>query len=495
LNRQPSIRAGFIFAVITTIILGAGSCAVPLAPGYQISRRALEIQFVPGAGSKVGIHDSYTLVNSGNAPLTFIDVVFPDENAYGRSGLKVEWDGQAATPEELPEEYQPGSPGALRLNFRSPWNAKEKRNLVVDYTLSEPAGGNGTFVLGPESFFLGTGGWLVDLLPPNHILATAPAPLSKTVYSVRVPNDFKVFARGSSAGEKRDGSEKIYSFALTPKDAVPFVIAGRYDSSAGGDKSGATVWSAAKQGNLPPAASKRFGSAWQILQKNFGVLNKREDEPLIVEAPNAGFGDRGNADENFPAFPGGVFINSGIPDGDPANKGFYDAVESALARTWFGDALVPAPAARIALGEGLPVYAAIVIDQELDGEAGRRRRIAQLLNQIEEARQNLKASEKSVTATNDADSREQKRIARAKAALLFIDLEDSAGANPVRLGLAQAIQFLSGKEVTINDVRAAIEFTTGKNLAAVFRNWLYTPGVPADFRARYAGPAETAKSN
>jgi aminopeptidase N len=55
----------------------------------------------------------------------------------------------------------------------------------------------------------------------------------------------------------------------------------------------------------------------------------------------------------------------------------------------------------------------------------------------------------------------------------------------VRAGLAQGVQILRGKDVSVNDVRAAIEYTTGKNLAEPFRVWLYSPGMPESFRKRY----------
>jgi hypothetical protein len=36
-------------------------------------------------------------------------------------------------------------------------------------------------------------------------------------------------------------------------------------------------------------------------------------------------------------------------------------------------------------------------------------------------------------------------------------------------------------------LRSALEAETGRNLAGVFHAWLDHAGIPADFRARYAG--------
>ena len=56
----------------------------------------------------------------------------------------------------------------------------------------------------------------------------------------------------------------------------------------------------------------------------------------------------------------------------------------------------------------------------------------------------------------------------------------------MRSGLAQVVALLRGKEVGFNDLRAALEQTTGKNLAEPFRVWLYSKGMPQEFRERYA---------
>ncbi len=80
----------------------------------------------------------------------------------------------------------------------------------------------------------------------------------------------------------------------------------------------------------------------------------------------------------------------------------------------------------------------------------------------------------------------QRRIAAAKTALFFIALEDTDGEAPVRAGLAEVVALLRGKEVGYDDLRAAVEHGTGKNLDASFRLWLYSKGIPQDFRDRYA---------
>jgi hypothetical protein len=494
LDRSASPR--LVLAATATVLLLCvlSACATPLAPQYQIVKQTFEIRFVSGSNPEIKLHNVYTLQNTGNAGLDFVDVVFPAAKVYGRTNLTVQSGGRALTPVDLPVEYQPDSPGALRLPLDSRWPQKEKRDLVVDYSFSPPRAGGEEFALGPQTFHLGTRGWLPVFLPPNHIFAAAPVRPDKLSYAVRVPSDFTVLARGSAASRQQDGSDTIYRFSLDKRDLGPYVVAGHYAPSHQTNKSSEAVFWTLE--NVPQNATSqpnRFAAAWSVLQKNFGEIDKRTSAPYIVETPTLEADNSASGDAAFAAFPGGVLINSAALGLGTDNEIFTERVERGLARTWFDDALQPAPFAALALGDGLPAYATIVIDDAAGGDSARRKRIAALLNSYDGAHSQLKVPEKSVVATLLTDSLEQRRIAEAKAPLLFVALEDSCGATPVRAGLAQAIQLLRGKEVSVNDIRAAIEYTTGKNLAEPFRGWLYNPGIPSDFRARYLSAAGNEK--
>jgi aminopeptidase N len=45
---------------------------------------------------------------------------------------------------------------------------------------------------------------------------------------------------------------------------------------------------------------------------------------------------------------------------------------------------------------------------------------------------------------------------------------------------------MAGREIGSDELRSAMEAETGQNLAPLFHAWLDRPGIPADFRARYA---------
>jgi hypothetical protein len=130
-----------------------------------------------------------------------------------------------------------------------------------------------------------------------------------------------------------------------------------------------------------------------------------------------------------------------------------------------------------------------VVDESRNGEAGRRARVIQFLHDYDEARK--QALEKPLGSTRWSDSREQRRIAFAKAPLFYIALEDAYGEAPVRIGLRELAVLLKGEEAGYDDLRAALEHATRQNLAETFRVWLERIGIPEEFRAKYEAAHQT----
>jgi hypothetical protein len=466
---------------------------VPLAPGYQILQESREVRFSVGPPAELRIRTSYTLQNSGLSDLGFIDVIFPDEKVYGRTNLRVEWNGHQVTPEKLPAEYQAEHPDTLRLPCDPPWARREQRSLQIDYSFVAPVEQGARITLGAANFHLGSRGWIPLPQPPGRVLASYPARPPKTFYTVRVPEDFLILGGGTPAGRKKDGGDVEYRFELR-KDALPaYVVAGRYvDSSSRGrsaDRSDVAFWTLHPLQSDPATAAQRVATAWSALQKDFGPLDKNIPGPHIVESPDlrARAGEEGQA--AAASFPGGALVNSSALELGSQRDELVQDINQALAHSWFGVEMYPEPDAAVGIGEGLPNYATIVVDESTGGEPARRRRIRQFLDAYDAAVQRTAGTsnaEKSIITTMLYDPFEQRRIAAAKAALFLIALEDAYGEAPVRSGLAEVVALLRGKEVGFNDLRAALEQTTGKNLAEPFRVWLYRTGMPQDFRDRYA---------
>jgi hypothetical protein len=491
LTRIPPRRICAALSCVALLIC-ATSCTVPLAPGYQIVKESRDVRFSPGSPPELRVRTSYTLKNSGLSDLSYIDIIFPDEKVYGRTGLHVELNGHEVAAEKLPDGYQQEHPDALRIAFDPPWPRKEERSLQIDYSFVSPVEQGARITLAADNFHLGSRGWIPLPQPPKRVLAPHPERPPKTFYTVRVPDNFLVLAGGEAAGRKKDGAEIEYRFELRKDDLPPYIAAGRYvefaSTGKSADNSAASFWTLQPLQQDPAAAEQRIAAAWSVLQKDFGPLDKNISRPHIVESPELRALSGEENQNAVAAFPGGALVNSGTLALSLRSEESAHEINRALAQSWFGYEMYPAPEAAVGIGEGLSTYATIVIDESNGGASARRRRIREILGTYEAAVQQVSGTsnaEKSVVASTLDDPLPQRRLAAAKAALFFVELEDVHGEVPVRSGLAEVVALLRGKEVGYADLRSALEQSTGTNLADAFRAWLFNKGIPQDFRDRY----------
>jgi Peptidase family M1 domain len=476
-------RALASFVAVFSLLCGA-ACAVPLSPGYQIVKESRDIRFVPGQPPALAIHAQFTLVNSGNGDLNFVDVRFPSEETFGRRGLRIELDGHDVAPVPLPEEYRQAQPDVLRVSFERPWKRKEKRELSVEYTLRSPADFGSRITIELNDFHLGSRGWSPQLQPPNHLLAPYPKRPDRMYYTVRVPVDFVVLARGVPKGRKTYGNEIEYRCELRRGDLAPYIVAGHYvEWPAKSGRHSTVFWTVRPLQEDPTHAAEKIMQAWDTLEKVFGPLDEHIGAPHIVESR----GVRGQiAEEAGPAavaFPGGALVNPAAFALGIDSDRFLQIVSHALAHNWFGDEMYPSPDAALGIGEGLPEYATIVIDEARDGPTARRQRIYEYLRRYDNAVKYGKETPLGVTTLNSPLA--AREIAVAKAPLFFIALEDACGEAPVRAGLANLVKLLRGQEVGYDDLRSALEESTGRQLGKLFREWIYEKGIPKNFRDRY----------
>ena len=458
------------------------ACAVPLAPGYRIVKESREIQFVPGSPPALQIQSAYKLQNSGTTGLKYIDVTLPAASVYGPTDFRTELDGHAATLTPLPAEFQADSPNDLRLSFDSDWKQGAQHDLTIDYTLRAPNQIGPRITLNDNDFHLGSRGGFATLEPPKHLLAPFPKRPDEMYYTVRVPKDFRVLARGTTAGKKANGQDFDYRYRLRADDLSIYVVAGRYMESKPAGNDGPIVW-ALKPASIDPARLRAVGEAWDTLQKDFGPLDKNIRVPHIVEVANLPEHISGESGVSALAFPGGALVSSSALAPDLPSDEFIEVVSHALAHNWLGDEIYPAANATLVLGEGLPEYAMLVIDEERGGQDARRRRIARYLNAYDTGLTLGKEETLAVATMNDPSP--VRRIALAKSLLFFAALEDECGQQATRDGIKEVVTLLRGQEVTYPALRSALEEKSGKNLAPTFRLWLNQKGIPDDFRARY----------
>jgi hypothetical protein len=484
LNR-PAPRTLALALIPVVLFLCAFSCDVPIVPGYQIVRESREVHFVPTGSPTLHITGRFKLQNTGNSDLTFVDVTLPEENAFGRRNVRMELDGREIAPENIPAEYQQDNPNAVRIPFSPPWQRKKSLELVVEYDLVSPQDAGSRITLGADEFHLGSRGWFPVLQPPKHAFSPFPKRPKVTPYMVRVPSNFLVLARGTPKGRKQEGGETEYRFALLQGDLPPYVVAGNYvESPAQRAPDSATFWTLKPLPSSPQEAATQIAQAWDILEKDFGPLDRNMAAPHVVESPEL----RGHTSQDEPgpaaaAFPGGVLVNPAALALGIDSDQFLQMVTHSLAHDWFGDEMYPAPDAALGMGEGLPEYATIVIDEARNGAAARRERIQRYLREYDEARKGT--DEKPLGITMLTDPPGQRRIALAKAALFFVALEDACGAKAMQGGLKQMVELLRDQEASYDTLRSALEEASGKNLAGLFRVWLNQKGIPQDFRERY----------
>jgi hypothetical protein len=466
--------------------LCGSACAVPLAPGYRILKEAREVRFVPGSPPELGIRLQYRAQNSGNGSLSFIDIGFPEEQNFGRKNLRVTVDGQETAAANLPVEYQPDQPNALRIALNPAWQRKQIREIAIEYSLAGPQNTGALITIDESGFHLGSRGWLPEWAPPRHVLAPTPIRPDILDYTVRVPADFRILARGVSRGEKKDGGEIEYRFRLVKGDLPAFVVAGRYVAApAGPDAS--VFWTLRPLPDDPAPAAAQIRAAWTTLQTTFGPLDKDVPAPHIVESPSLRGHIAGEQGPVAAAFPGGAIVNSAAFALGTGNPEFLEIVTHALAHDWFGDEIYPAPDAAVGIGEGLPEYATIVVDEAQHGPAARNARVLQYLRRYDEAKENANESPLGITMLTDPAA--QRRIALAKAPLFFIALEDTCGETDMRKGLAHLVTVSRGQEVSYGSLRSALEQSSSRDLARMFRFWLNEKGLPQDFLDRYPLPA------
>jgi len=465
------------------ILLCGYSCAVPLAPNYRILKASYEVRFVAGPPCQLHIRLVYKLQNNGNSDLAYLDAKFPDEREFGRTDLHAELEGAASPPVNLAPVSESGRPNTFRISLDSPWTRGQVRTLGIEYTFASPENSGSLITLGENEFHLGAGGWLPQFQAPKHLLASSPPPPALATYTLRVPADFVVLARGTPKGQSQEGGDVEHRFELGNGVGPPFVVAGRYVSTPSNRRSHSAVfWTLAPlPGDLSPTMES-ITLAWKTLETAFGPLDKTIIAPHIVESPELRT-PAGEASETAVGFPGGAIANPAVFAMRTSHDTFVEVVTRALARNWFGEEIRPGPGTSIGIGEGLPEYATIVVEEARNGSAGRRRRVLEYLRRYNEARSRADETPLGVTTLNDPIG--PLRIALAKAPLFYVNLEDVCGELEVRNGLARLVALLNGQEVDYSDLRAALEQSTNRNLGQLFRIWLNDKGLPQEFLDRY----------
>ncbi|MBZ5702409.1 MAG: hypothetical protein LAN84_11245 [Acidobacteriia bacterium] len=476
----PCHRRLVFSAVLLFAALGAGACAVPLGPGYTVEKQTVNVHFVP-SGPRIEITGEFRLLNTGTQPLAALEVLLPEQRYFHASELRFALDG-APLPGAVRVEN--GSRIA-QLTLPAAWGLRQRHALQFACDLLRPEADSAQLDFASDAFYLPAEDWVPRLLPPPGLFASGGAAPAQWDLSVGVPQGFLVHASGEEAGRVPAGGEVRVRFAQHARDRYPFVTAGAYRESQ--KKSGSRrvyFWTRQAQD------AARLQSAADSLARAFAAYDEMFGERgsgrhvWIVECPGISGCARGAAEHLQAAHrPGGIaesaFLDSAVLGRAQEPAALAAAAAPLLAVNWLGYGQDPALGKQQAPLSELPDFAANLGREAVQGPQARQETIQAVLAVLPRQPTGPQARER--------------EPALEKSLLFFYALQDEFGKAALSRALRHMLQARRGRGCNLNDLIAALEQETHRNVAEFVRLWMKHPGVPAGFRARYESqPASAA---
>ena len=464
----------------------AAGCTAALGPGYTIVNQRITVQFVPAAQPIIRIEGVYQLKNTGNQPLTSIELRLPGRRRFHFIDPRAEWD-----KDSLAFEASPDNPRDVLLNFHQPWTVSSQHTLRLSVEYQRHGAGETALSFTSDAFFLPAEGWSPELLPARGIFATGGVPPKSWDLFVRVPGNFLVHTSGQANRQLtkslRSAEERKIRVKQTPRDGYPFVIAGRY--SAATLKAGretVNLWTRSPQD--PEALrqpSEALVRAVQAYDSTFGTRPRDSNRLWIVECPDPA-GCFTATTSNFARLisepnektsaemasedTAMADLSGGAPE--------IAAAAPALASSWLGYGRNPGFFEQTPPLSALPAFAASRGREAVEGPQVRAQIIRRLLRAIPPG------SARHQPETDD--------LLRAKSLLFFYALQDHYGAHVFNAAVSHMLEARHGGGFDLDDLIAAFEQEAHQNVAEFVRRWMKEPGIPEDFRARYENPAAPA---
>jgi hypothetical protein len=472
----------FFPAVLGAWTFLAAGCVQPLGPGFHFADRQAEILVSGAAPGRIHFHVVDELENAGDRPLRSVEVRLPQGPAFGEQNLRVLIEGAEVSAQHSSET----DVRMMRAPFDPPWKQNEKRNVVTEWDLLPDSSARGTIAASPDGFFVADETAFPLWQTPNGVFAVGGENPNKELLTVFAPPDFRVLAPGKPLKRAADGNYAAWRFLIDPNtDYLPYVVAGRYQEKVIQSRQGVVQFWTFQPMDGPAAqrAAEWLSSSMKALTEFFGPSSKGKAAVRIAEAPAelpAEFGVLG--DPGGASFPEGVLLDPRAFQQGIASEAVLQLAEYELARTWFGWRVRPRPEAQILIGRGVGLFG-MVIAAEGRGQDQRRRMVASLMDRYDEAR--AIAPDKRLMESPVGYSRAEQISTGYRAALFFVALEDLCGHDNLRTALRDIIRARAGSDTGYEELRAAAESASGKDLAEMFRTWLIQPGIPHDFRARY----------
>ena len=450
------------------------SCAAPLGPGYTIESQEIHVHF-DSAAPRIGIESVYRLRNSGNQPISSLEVRLPARRAFHVESAQAAWDDAPLSLQVSPE-----NPRDTLLELAAPWKISARRTLRLSTDIVPPASGETAFSFASDAFFLPSEGWAPELLPARGLFSTGGVPPKNWRFSAEVPAGFLVHTSGRSQKTSRHGGEISVESLQSSEDRYPFVVAGHYvetQFASGSEK--INLWTRA---NGDAAGLRSSGDALaravQAFDSTFGTRAETSQPLWIVECPVVS-GCFSAARSSYASLlsPEPAAVSSQLASVDTVMMDIsggasnFSAAAPALAATWLGYGQNPGFYEQEMPLAALPAFAASLAEAAAAGPEARTDTIRRGLLQIPQNPANGSSPEEAML--------------RAKSFLFFYALQDQYGQDVFSRAVTHMLAARRGRGFNLSDLISAFEQETHQNVAEFVRSWMKHPGVPADFRARY----------
>jgi aminopeptidase N len=171
-------------------------------------------------------------------------------------------------------------------------------------------------------------------------------------------------------------------------------------------------------------------------------------------------------------------------------EGLVEVVAHEIAHQWFGDSVTEATWADLWLSEGFADYFAGLFIQRYEGEAAFQRYLA------DEAQTYFNYEKRTRTPIHDSETTDLFKLLNAnnyqKGAWVLHMLRSSLGDEQFFRGLRAYYEAHKHSTATTEDLRAALERTSGKDLKEFFARWVYASGHP-EYQVSWEWSQEAAK--
>jgi hypothetical protein len=443
----------------------------------------VRVQFVPAPEPRIRIEAEYALKNTGNQPLSEVELRLPGRRRFHFEEPHATWDATLLTTGVSTER-----PRNALISLPQPWKVSARHTLRLSVEYLPAAADEMALSFTADAFFLPAEGWSPELLPSRGLFATGGVPPKKWEMNVSVPDGFLVHTSGRQTKTSRKNGEMNIRASQSVSDHYPFVIAGRYTSTETGGKEKIILWTRKSQAAAGlRGTSEALVRMMETYDSMFGARSKDSSTTWIVECPVTP-GCFTNLSATMAKLLGEemetvsaemvsqdtliVDLNEGMPK-------LAVAAAPSLAASWLGYAQNPGFLEREPPLSALPAFAASIGREAAEGTDSR----------VETIRRALQLIPDGVAARGP----EEPAVVRAKSLLFFYALQDRYGRDVFRKAISHMLHARRERGLEVSDLIAAFDQETHQSTAEFVRLWMKRPGVPEDFRARYRETASATK--